>query len=89
MKIRVTVSEKLTYRHEIIIEQDDSMNDEQLERILEKVERECSFDANFYDIVQSLKRHGVKVIETIENDSSSPWESEVEIYDVSEIADEK
>ena len=79
-RTRITVEEKLTYHHDVIIEQDTS--DERLAQILEQVERELRFGDDLDKLVSLMKEHGLKVVKVIENDLGSPTYSEVEICDI-------
>ena len=85
-RTRITVEERLSYHHDIIIEQD--MSDERLEQILDQVERKLRFGDDLDKLVLLMKEHGLKVVEVIENDLSSPAYSEVEIYDIGDENDE-
>jgi len=85
-RTRITVEEKLTYHHDVIIEQDTS--DERLAQILEQVERELRFGDDLDKLVSLMKEHGLKVVEVIENDLGSPAYSEIEIYDIGDENDE-
>ena len=84
-RTRITVEERLSYHHDIIIEQD--MSDERLEQILIQVERKLRFGDDLDKLVSLMKEHGLKVVEVIENDLSSPADSEVEIYDIGDEDD--
>ena len=85
-RTRITVKEKLTYHHDVIIEQDTS--DERLAQILEQVERELRFGDDLDKLVSLMKEHGLKVVKVIENDLGSPAYSEIEIYDIGDENDE-
>jgi hypothetical protein len=83
MKAKLTIEETLRYESEIIVEQPESMSDEQFEAILSKVER-ASDDAK--DIAYYLQeKFGIKVIEVKSGFPNSPSSSELEIIDVSNI----
>ena len=84
-RTRITVEEKLTYHHDIIVEQDTS--DERLAQILEQVERELRFGDDLDKLVSLMKEHGLKVVKVIENDLGSPAYSEIEIYDIGDEDD--
>ena len=77
---KITVEERLTYRHDIVIEQE--VIDEKLERILEEIEWELRFGDDLNKLISLMEEHGLKIVKVIENDLSSPAYSEVEISEV-------
>lgn len=77
---KITVEERLTYRHEIVIEQE--VSDEKLSQILETVEWEMRIGDDLNKLVALLEEHGLKIVNMNKNDFCSPAYSEVEILDV-------
>lgn len=77
---KITVEERVTYRHDIVIEQE--VSDEKLEQILETVEWELRLGDDLNKLVTLLEENGLKIVKVIQNDFCSPAYSEVEIIDV-------
>lgn len=77
-KVRLFVEEKLTYNHELVIEVEEGMDEDRLNSILDQVQYRADY---FGDISYLLRMKGIKVINEIESDLSSPMSSEIEITD--------
>ena len=76
---KITVEERLTYRHEIVIEQE--VSDEKLSQILETVEWELRIGDDLNKLVSLMEEHGLKVVKVNESNLWSPAYSEIEILD--------
>lgn len=88
-KVKITVQEVIKYHGEIIIEQPDDMSDDELSEILGEVEKENQ-DGTVGDIAYDLqKKFGVNVIYCQSNFPDSHHDSELEIYDVSNVKNDE
>lgn len=85
MKVRITVEENVRYQSEIIIEQPETMSNDDLDEILSEAERSCRRESA-KDVAYVLEeRFGVKVLEVTTGFPDSPDDSELEIIDVSNV----
>lgn len=85
MKVRVQIEETLKYHSEIIVEQPETMSDEEFDRILGKIERDV-INESAKDIAYVLEKdYGIIVIEVSTGFPDSPDNSELEIIDVSNV----
>lgn len=85
MKVRLTVEETVRYQTEVVIEQPETMSDEELNNILDRVERQCRHDSG-PDIAFVLeKEYGIKIHKVSSGFPDNPCDSELEIIDVSNI----
>jgi hypothetical protein len=86
MKVRITVEETLKYTDEIVVEQPNTMDDEEFEEILQRAERSIGYDGSAKDLAYVLKeKYGIKVIIQSDNFPDSPDSSELEIVDVMNV----
>jgi|GEM_PF-2914883 hypothetical protein len=89
MKVALTIEENLRYQSEIVIEQPESMSDQELNSILDKVERLCR-DESAKDVAYVLSsKFGIKVHSVSTGFPGSPNDSELEIIDVSNVNEAK
>jgi hypothetical protein len=85
-KVTITVEEKVIYIEEITVEQPETMEDEQFEEILGRVEGNCRYDGSSGDIAYLLEnRFGLKVLDLTRQFPESPHGHELEIIDVRNV----
>lgn len=80
---KITVEEKVTYRHEIVIEREAI--DEELEQILEEIEWELRLGDDLNKLVSLLEEHGLRIVKVADSNFGSPAYSEVEISELEVI----
>ncbi|HHY72670.1 MAG TPA: hypothetical protein GX497_05500 [Bacillus bacterium] len=84
-KVELTIEENIKYRGEVIIKQPNTMNDDELEEIVRKVEKECKYDSA-KDVAYVLENtYGINVLEVSSGFPDSPDDSELEIVDITDI----
>jgi hypothetical protein len=89
MKVRLTIDETVRYQSTIIIEQPEDMTDDELEEILEKVNRLCHIDGSVQDVAIALEKYGIHVVKVNNSFPGEPSGSELEIIDVSDVREEQ
>lgn len=80
-KIELTLWETVKYSRTAVIEIDENMSESDFNFILNGAERNSHPD----DVIYELETNGVKVLESFNNDYSSPIDSELEIVDYVEV----
>ncbi len=85
MKVRLTIETNVRYQSEIIVEQPETMPDEDFEAILDNVERSCRTD-NVEDVASVLEvTYGIKLLDIRTGFPDSPDYSDLEITDVENV----
>lgn len=83
-KLCLSINEVLKYQREAIISIPDDMTDDELNNILDEVQRNADFAADIADLIE-CKRTNISIVKRPDIDLSNPWDTEVEIQDVGRV----
>jgi hypothetical protein len=79
-RVKLSVEEKLRYRRTIFVDVPDEMDEKEIERILDKAQKQEYLS----DFMYVLDANGIENPDGYDDDLQSPWDSEVECdeYDI-------
>jgi hypothetical protein len=80
-KVTLSIMETLKYQREMIIEVPDEMLEAELNGILDEVQRRAQHVDDIASLIQECVSD-IKIIETPDSSTNSPYDTEIEIDDM-------